>query len=117
METAKQAVDNANDDLTKAQQDAKAAQDKLTADQNTAQGKQQAAQSAKEAMEQAKAKLDALKNGTASESDPVAQQAPAKVPAGFAEGMAGYVLGGTNTQGNIDYARKVMVLIRMRLIV
>ena len=90
METAKQAVDNANDDLTKAQQDAKAAQDKLTADQNTAQGKQQAAQSAKEAMEQAKAKLDALKNGTASESDPVAQQAPAKVPAGFTDAFAGF---------------------------
>lgn len=90
LETAKQAVDNANDDLTKAQQDAKAAQDKLTADQNTAQGKQQAAQSAKEAMEQAKAKLDALKNGTASESDPVAQQAPAKVPAGFTDAFAGF---------------------------
>ncbi|WCT59491.1 SEC10/PgrA surface exclusion domain-containing protein [Limosilactobacillus vaginalis] len=90
LETAKQAVDNANDDLTKAQQDAKAAQDKLTADQNTAQGKQQAAQSAKETMEQAKAKLDALKNGTASESDPVAQQAPAKVPAGFTDAFAGF---------------------------
>lgn len=90
LETAKQAVDNANDDLTKAQQDAKAAQDKLTADQNTAQGKQQAAQSAKETMEQAKAKLDALKNGTASESDPIAQQAPAKVPAGFTDAFAGF---------------------------
>lgn len=90
LETAKQAVDNANDDLTKAQQDAKAAQDKLTADQNTAQGKQQAAQSAKKTMEQAKAKLDALKNGTASESDPIAQQAPAKVPAGFTDAFAGF---------------------------
>ncbi|MCI1975571.1 MAG: SEC10/PgrA surface exclusion domain-containing protein [Limosilactobacillus sp.] len=108
LETAKQAVNKASDDLTKAQQDAKAAQDKLNADQQAAQEKQQAAQDAKKAMDQAKAKLDALKNGTASENDPIAQQAPAKVPAGFAEGMAGYVLGGTNTQGNIDYARKAL---------
>ena len=101
-------MDKANGDLTKAQQDAKTAQDKLTTEQKTAQGKQQAAQSAKEAMDQAKAKLDALKNGNTNDSDPIAQQAPAKVPAGFAEGMAGYVLGGTNTQGNIDYARKAL---------
>ena len=41
-------------------------------------------------MDQAQAKLDALKNGTTSDSDPIAQQAPAKVPAGFADAFAGF---------------------------
>lgn len=90
LETAKQEVDKANGDLAKAQQDAKTAQDKLAADQKAAQEKQEAAQSAKDAMDRAKAKLDALKNGTTSDSDPIAQQAPAKVPAGFADAFAGF---------------------------
>lgn len=90
LETAKQEVDKANGDLAKAQQDAKTAQDKLAADQKAAQEKQEAAQSAKDAMDQAQAKLDALKNGTTSDSDPIAQQAPAKVPAGFADAFAGF---------------------------
>lgn len=110
LETAKQAVDRANDDLNKAQQDAQTAQDKLTADQKTAQNKQQAAQSAKEAMEQAKAKLDALKNGTASESDPVAQQAPAKVPAGFADAFAGFNPdAGSNDIATQNYAKQTLI--------
>ncbi len=110
LETAKQAVDRANDDLNKAQQDAQTAQDKLTADQKTAQNKQQAAQSAKEAMEQAKAKLDALKNGTASESDPVAQQAPAKVPVEFADAFAGFNPdAGSNDIATQNYAKQTLI--------
>ncbi|MBD8085760.1 SEC10/PgrA surface exclusion domain-containing protein [Limosilactobacillus sp. c9Ua_26_M] len=99
-------MNKANGDLVKAQQAAKTAQGKLTADQQAAQEKQQAAQSAKEAMDQAKAKLDALKNGTTSESDPIAQQAPAKVPAGFTDAFAGFNPHAmTNSQDSTEAAR------------